>query len=440
MKRLNFIYPLAILSLLGCQEAQKNGSGEDSTVKVTSVKHTDVKRQSIGNCWVYAQATWLEAMLKSTDDSNVNVSESYWTYWHFYNELRDSLFSSRPPEEIQTGGGWDLSVDIIREHGWVTEEEFIKGDSYNNPRGEMSGAQECAVEYLNNGLKDPESSLMKLRTLQEAERDAAIRSELKEAFSCAHASSTLKSKYSLRGERPFEIDIAAAEAKARSTDSTMLANPKNPSEPQKPLSAWLNDWKEYSHPLYEYPYSYTHGIVFYEGKKLLPLEIEESLKEYETAIKLALNDHQPVPMSFVWTAKAIKADSVSKSSIYSMKNLAQQREPADEMAGHMLVMHDYTTRNAPGFENGIAGEGDFMDAELKARAAEGDLDYFVVKNSWGFDRGDRGFLNAHDEAEGIKKLPGYTRFSWELMKQMSYDAKKKVFRPFLSSIVVPPGY
>src|SRR5262245_12219215 len=41
----------------GCGD--EAGQGTDN---ITDVNHTDVERQSIGNCWLYAHASWIESM------------------------------------------------------------------------------------------------------------------------------------------------------------------------------------------------------------------------------------------------------------------------------------------------------------------------------------------------------------------------------------------
>ena len=38
------------------------GDAGQSSDDITDVNHTDVERQSIGNCWLYAHATWIESM------------------------------------------------------------------------------------------------------------------------------------------------------------------------------------------------------------------------------------------------------------------------------------------------------------------------------------------------------------------------------------------
>ena len=51
---------LAALSLTGCGH-----SNSISKPLVTDVAQSSVKRQSIGNCWIYAEASWLEAEIKT---------------------------------------------------------------------------------------------------------------------------------------------------------------------------------------------------------------------------------------------------------------------------------------------------------------------------------------------------------------------------------------
>lgn len=79
-----------------------NGCGQRphqvSAIDVTDVHHTPSKRQSIGNCWLYATATWVESLALTETNESHNISETYWTYWHWYDSLR---FAG---DEINTGG------------------------------------------------------------------------------------------------------------------------------------------------------------------------------------------------------------------------------------------------------------------------------------------------------------------------------------------------
>ncbi len=51
---------------------------------VTDVNHSSVKRQSIGNCWIYATVGWAESLNKSATGVEQNYSESYVTFFHWF--------------------------------------------------------------------------------------------------------------------------------------------------------------------------------------------------------------------------------------------------------------------------------------------------------------------------------------------------------------------
>ena len=70
---------------MGCavetgDEASDDLTPDQTDQAITDVKHTPVERQSIGNCWLYAEASWVESMnIAATGDDGFDVSQSYWT-------------------------------------------------------------------------------------------------------------------------------------------------------------------------------------------------------------------------------------------------------------------------------------------------------------------------------------------------------------------------
>jgi hypothetical protein len=135
------ILALSLVTLTACGSAANL-----SRVEVTDVDHTSVKRQSIGNCWIYAVATWVESLHKIATDEEVNVSESYWTYWHFY----DQLVNGYVGKEIETGGSFFEAVRLIREHGITLEETFIPEEADR----EKSERQARAETSINKALSE----------------------------------------------------------------------------------------------------------------------------------------------------------------------------------------------------------------------------------------------------------------------------------------------
>jgi len=73
----------------------------ESDLLVSDVAHTPVKRQSIGNCWLYATSSWAEPLHLSATGQEINLSESYWTYWDWHYKLINSSVT-----KINTAGGW----------------------------------------------------------------------------------------------------------------------------------------------------------------------------------------------------------------------------------------------------------------------------------------------------------------------------------------------
>src|SRR5687767_10532796 len=109
---------LAIPSV-GCSAGENVQSSADDVV---TLPHTDVKNQAIGNCWLYATGSWLEALHKSATNEALDLSESYWSYWHWYlqilwsaDETPGNQYAER--KEIVSGGFFWEAALILRSFG-----------------------------------------------------------------------------------------------------------------------------------------------------------------------------------------------------------------------------------------------------------------------------------------------------------------------------------
>lgn len=386
MKKTSAVICSALFGLLAtaCGEGGDYRTREQSTIKVTSVAHTPVKRQSINNCWLYAKASWLESKLKFTTGMNYDVSESYWTYWDLYHKL---LGSNESLEELQIGGNWTLSANIIRQYGWVEERDFIAGEEATT----LSRAQKCAVDYLEKALLEGGS------LFNPANRNPAfLRAELDKAFSC-------------NGEFTFDMNRTYANRKPANT--TYLIDAKT--RQVKSLAQWLSEWTQVRNQAHT-------SWSYYEGKKLPSSSAFNYYRQIEQRIKRALNDHQPVVLTF-----HVSFNAPDDNGLFNLNSLAS-RGNMGTTGGHMVVLHDYTVTDVPGV--GRLGEGEMID-ELKTLALQGKLDYLVAKNSWGANRIDRPWLKN-----------GYSRLSWDYLTQSYYDEESEMFLPFMKSVIFPPGY
>jgi hypothetical protein len=375
------VYSFALVSFLGCEAPPVS----TSQPLVTQVNQSEVKRQLIGNCWLYAAASWLESLLKSTDGREVNVSETYWTYWDFYEKLKDG---SQLDDEgkFPTGGHWWSVRYLIQTYGWIPQDDFQPWEENQQRASEM---QAC-------GERDIVPELQEGGRLYRVDQrsDTVIRQVLDEVFSC-------------QGRYP--IDWSYVQGKVQRASATPLQLSGSPR--RTTLSEQLSVWQVIAHP----------GRDSSQLGKGLPSRRSRELTEaLGLRVRRALNDKQPVVLSFEVTFEAPDA-----GGLFNLDTLAE-RGTLGHRGGHMLVLHDYTVSRAPRY--GDLGEGE-MSPEEKAAALKGQLETLVAKNSWGRYRWDRPWLGA-----------GYSRFTWDYLTARYFDEKTGVFVPFMESVILPAGY
>ena len=151
------IFNLTILGLAASTGCNQGGLPSDETVgtsqqEIADVNHTEVERQSIGNCWLYAQASWVESMNLSAvravdpEAEELDVSQSYWTYWHWFDQVTGYMWD----DKISTGGNQWKSHGLVRDRGLMLEADFVPEDV----DAIMSDRQEEALETINQALKE----------------------------------------------------------------------------------------------------------------------------------------------------------------------------------------------------------------------------------------------------------------------------------------------
>lgn len=363
--------------LFGCSEKSKS----TSEINVTDIDHTIVKRQSIGNCWLYAQASWIESLYKQQYKEDIDVSESYLTWWHWYDQIVGSN-----NQEVETGGWFFTANEIVLAHGFVLEGEFLSIEKDT----EMSIAQATALSYINKQLKEG-------GTLARPESRTAenVRKELDIAF----------------GSNMATTEIFARKA------SNIIVRKNNKGETttmDKALSRTEEGWDQVNFP-----------ALFGEDTVVSP-EIETARNEIMQRVLKALNDEWPVVMSLMIDFNALDVkDQTFKASKVREKGIGSQ-------GGHLVVLDDYMVGEVPGLAPPqIMGEGNY-GKEYRHLALKGKIMHLRAKNSWGKNRPDRGLTD------------GYTRFDWEyLSSQLEWkwgDSAMTSRYTTLKNFVLPPGY
>ena len=367
------MFALASTTALGCAaddtaaDGAETDDGNGAAVDdITQVSHSKVKRQSIGNCWLYATASWLEALNKEATGTEQNTSESYLTYWHWYEQLANG----RGGAEISTGGSYGTAVDLIARYGMMLEADFIPAES----EAEMSNRQSSALNATNASLK---SGALKEAV---ARRDrAAIRAELDKAWG-------------LSPEMKKRLDVVFGVGVTRTLDRSRFATGRAPGNKiirsrdfpvsfkdtttGKKLVGNLSEAIGTSGGSWWMPRQgkFAWNEVNYPGR---PAERREFWKR----VQKALHDGQPVITSW-----KVDFNALSQSSVFSFDEL--QRRGPGRQGGHMTVMHDYQAE-VPGLGLLKAGEPATPEQMEKALATETKLVFVRVKNSWGGIRPDR---------------------------------------------------
>ncbi|MBS2017722.1 MAG: hypothetical protein JST00_32895 [Deltaproteobacteria bacterium] len=404
----SLVVMVAIGSLAACSApTEAEGTNGDTTDEneIVNVAQTDVERQSIGNCWLYAHASWVESMHKTATGEDFDVSQSYWTYWHWFDQIAGGFTS-----EVSTGGGWAVANEIVKKYGLMAEKDFIAADSDN----EMSSRQASALSAINASLKtgvlaDPAKRRDKKALRAEMDRawglTPDVASKLTQAFG-ESATRTFASRTPARSEgtniiRPQDFKVSYASGPGRAPIS-------------KSLSDAAREWRQ------SY---YSRGD-----------------RAFLTRVQKALHAAQPVIVSWFVDFNAMENREGPLRGSFNMKTL-NELGPGRQ-GGHMTVFEDYSAKLPDGTVL-PAGETLAADDPKLQRALDPrtEILFFRVKNSWGAARPDRAFAPGmpgyHDLQMGY--LDGPVKKCAERNGQTDTTNCTSEQTP-LKYVILPPGF
>ncbi|MBX3199548.1 MAG: hypothetical protein KF894_15545 [Labilithrix sp.] len=393
----------------GCAGEVADNTTTNDENEIVNVPQTDVERQSIGNCWLYSHASWAESMHKSATGEEFDISQSYWTYWHWFDQIAGG-FSS----QISTGGNYTTANNIVRKYGLMAEKDFIFADTLN----EMSNRQKSALDALNLSLKsgalqEPASRRDKKKLREEMDRAwglSAEQSALLDQVFGETVSRTLTGSASVAGTpiiraQDFDVSYSSGPNRARQT---------------RKLSQAMSEWRQ----------------VFYSSG---------DRRGFLQRVQRALHAEQPVIITWFVDFNAMENREGELRGSFNMKTLGDFG-PGSQ-GGHMTVLQDYQAKLADGtvLEAGVTldpskrSDKRLLDRALDTRTQ---IQFLRVKNSWGSARVDRAF------APG---MPGYHDLHLDYLngpvKRCTTKADGSTDTsncPFdhtpLQNVVLPPGY
>jgi len=360
------------VSSTACSSASADDGSNVAVDDITQVNHSKVKRQSIGNCWLYATTSWLEALNKAATNREQNTSESWLTYWHWYEQIANGSSAS----EILAGGTFRTAANLITRYGITLEGDFIAGEAQD----ERSNRQKTALDAINLSLK---SGALKDSA---ARRDRKlVRKELDRAWALdADVTTRIDAVFGEDVSRTLDRSTTAASKAAQNriiTPKSFAARLKDPATGQF-VNVTLADAIGTDSSWWRQGRLAWHDVDYPSDAR--------GRRKFWKRVQKALHDGMPVITSWTVDFNALTRDS--RFSKDALDGLGPGRQGA-----HVTVMHDYQAE-VPGIGLLKAGQQATPEQMTKALADGTKIQFVRVKNSWGGIRPDR-----WDDAV----LPGY---------------------------------
>lgn len=352
----------SILAALALVLAATAGGCSDSTGSntddVTDIKNSSVKNQSIGNCWVYATMGWAESLHLTQTAEELNLSESWISYWHWYEEIAGAppglvSLASLENGQLSTGGWFGLAAELMRRYGVMKEGAFIPEEA----EAARSSRQSSAVNTLNSSLKSgalSDSAKRKDRKLVRQELDkawglsAATIALLDEVFGAdvsrtmLDTSTKIPAGSGLMLPKGIEVghNITLADAVGQPASSSNFLQRKG-----------KYAWNEVSYPT-----------------------TAKAQRDFYRKMQKAM--HSGMPVIITWF--------VDFNAMDSQNRFVEPPAKPGRQGGHMTVLEDYQANDVPGYGTLKAGELVTDPKILEAALAEGTkIEFLRIKNSWG---------------------------------------------------------
>lgn len=331
---------------------------ESNVDDLTNVQNTSVKNQSIGNCWVYASIGWAESLHLTQTAEELNLSESWISYWHWYEEIAGPpsgqiKLGSLDKEQLSTGGWYGLAAELMRRYGVIKEGSFIPEEA----ESARSSRQSSALAAINTSLKTGVLSDAAKRKDRKI-----VRQELDKAWGLTSGATSLLTEV-------FGADVSrtlvAGTAKIPTGSGLMF--PKDISVGHNISLADAIGLPATSTTFLQRKGKYAWNEVSYPAAA-------SARRTLQGRMQKAMHSGMPVILSWFVDFNAMDKEN---------RFMAPPATPGHQ-GGHMTVLEDYQVNNVPGFGTLKAG---VLVTDPKALAAalapEASIEFLRIKNSWG---------------------------------------------------------
>ena len=383
------LWAVAACFAIACAPASNDGEVQEA---LTDIPQTAVKRQQVGNCWIFATSAWVESLAYGEGGVASNVSEAYLTYHSWMRAIRmgrlvESDDDSEPSIRIATGGYAGEALELMRRYGLMSEADFgVTTDDTARAKREIE------AELSPGGALDTARARTRERVRTVLDRAFRVSPQVKSAMTRAFGddlSRTIPDGADLPPSitAPSEIRVGKDGGRVITLEDAI----------GKPIGGD----ELVSH---EGPYAWADTVV----------GVDEALEDTVLRLKETLNQGFPVPISWVVDRDYRSPDDGSFQS-------ARIKRTDSELGYHESLIDDYEV-TLPSGKTLAAGKVErrqqLLDEALDGRSK---IQFLRVKNSWGFvsksgipqgEAGSRGYIDlAWKYLLPSRSEPRVTRFT-----------------------------
>ena len=343
---------------LGAAGCAANPATAGASDEIVDVPQSSVKNQSISNCWLYATMGWVESLHAATGEPPVDISESYMTYWHWFDQI---VYDGAPKNAIDETGYFKQGMDLIWRFGLLSEADFIPEEGAAARSSRQSSAKSKMDASLRSGaLATPE-----------ARKDIVlVRRELNAAWGLSEdVIAKLAAVFGDGYERSLNQDFvlpAGTPLRRASEVRVMLASPDDPNPRAATLADAIGD------RAFELGWGTRRGELAWNEHEYPRIPAEQ--RQFQQRIQRALHARQPVVISWF----------IDFAALNGRGEFRAPPERTGRQGGHVTILEDYEIENVPGFGTLKAGVLETRPEALEAALSDdARLVFLRSKNSWG---------------------------------------------------------
>lgn len=356
----------AIAACSGAADEKSSKAADE----IVDVPQSSLKNQSISNCWLYATMGWAESLHAATGEPELNISESYLTYWHWFDQL---IWDGMPgKDKIVAEGFFNEGMDLMYRFGIMTEADFISAEAAS----QSSRTQSSAMSKLNASLKDGA-----LKTVEARKDRALVRRELNAAWGLTpEVIATMNAVFGEGYDRSLEQPgtVLPAGSPIRSASSIAVMTAADGGEPRRATLAeaiGAPDPQQWGH---------RKGALAWSEWQYPRSPAEQ--RAFQIRIQRALHARQPVVISWF----------IDFASLNGRGEFRAPPARPGRQGGHVTVLEDYQVNDVPGFGTLAAGVAETRPGALTAALDPGaKVEFFRTKNSWGSSSGPAPEFNGY---------------------------------------------